>query len=64
MHYFIDNVVYKANMRGPSFRCEESGTEDMIILHYLSTRSGLYPIVKGILKEIAKKIYQVFEKTS
>lgn len=51
-------------MRGPSFRCEESGTEDMIILHYLSTRSGLYPIVKGILKEIAKKIYQVFEKTS
>lgn len=46
LHYFIDHVVYKANLRGPSFRCEESG-EDSITLHYFTGRSGLYPIVKG-----------------
>lgn len=49
LHYFIDHVVYKANLRGPSFRCEESG-EDTITLHYFTGRSGLYPIVKGFLK--------------
>lgn len=46
LHYFIDHVVYKANLRGPSFRCED-GADNTFILHYLSSRSGLYPIVKG-----------------
>ncbi|CAD5213660.1 unnamed protein product [Bursaphelenchus xylophilus] len=58
MHYFIDHVVYKANLKGPSFRCEqeENGT---ITLHYYSERSGLFPIVKGeelALKRIKKSI--------
>ncbi|CAD5214637.1 unnamed protein product [Bursaphelenchus xylophilus] len=55
-HYFIDHVVYKANMKGPSFRCEE-GDGNTIVLHYLSSRSGLYPIVKGLLRELAKRVY-------
>ncbi|KAI6174594.1 hypothetical protein M3Y97_01007800 [Aphelenchoides bicaudatus] len=58
MHYFIDSVAYKAKMRGPSFRCEAQSNDDNITLHYLSTRSGLYPIVKGVLKEIARRIYE------
>lgn len=48
LHYFIDHVVYKANLRGPSFRCEETG-DDSITLHYFTGRSGLYPIVKGTI---------------
>lgn len=62
MHYFIDNVAYKAKMRGPSFRCEAQSNDDDITLHYLSARSGLYPIVKGALKEIARRIYEVHLK--
>ncbi|KAL3088561.1 hypothetical protein niasHT_023179 [Heterodera trifolii] len=46
LHYFIDHVVYKANLRGPSFRCEPN-SENAITLHYFSSRSALYPIVKG-----------------
>ncbi|KAI6195723.1 Guanylate cyclase [Aphelenchoides besseyi] len=56
LHYFIDHVVFKANMRGPSFRCDEN-SDGTITVHYLSSRSGLYPIVKGVLREIAKRIY-------
>uniref|UniRef100_A0A1I8AUP7 HNOB domain-containing protein n=1 Tax=Steinernema glaseri TaxID=37863 RepID=A0A1I8AUP7_9BILA len=46
LHYFIDHVVYKANLRGPSFRCEEN-EDGTITLHYFTGRPGLYPIVKG-----------------
>ncbi|CAD5223129.1 unnamed protein product [Bursaphelenchus okinawaensis] len=56
LHYFIDHVVYKANMKGPSFRCEP-GDGNRIILHYLSSRNGLYPIVKGLLRELAKRLF-------
>uniref|UniRef100_A0A914CWV4 guanylate cyclase n=1 Tax=Acrobeloides nanus TaxID=290746 RepID=A0A914CWV4_9BILA len=45
LHYFIDHVVYKANLRGPSFRCEEN-EDGTITLHYFTGRPGLYPIVK------------------
>ena len=38
--------MYKANLKGPSFRCEASDDET-ITLHYFSERSGLWPIVKG-----------------
>uniref|UniRef100_A0A1I7XD89 guanylate cyclase n=1 Tax=Heterorhabditis bacteriophora TaxID=37862 RepID=A0A1I7XD89_HETBA len=47
LHYFIDHVVYKANLRGPSFRCEDN-PDGTITLHYYTGRPGLYPIVKGI----------------
>ncbi|CAD5232583.1 unnamed protein product [Bursaphelenchus xylophilus] len=58
LHYFIDHVVYKANMKGPSFRCEP-GDGSHITLHYLSSRNGLYPIVKGLLRELAKRIFDM-----
>ncbi|CAI5451221.1 unnamed protein product [Caenorhabditis angaria] len=58
LHYFIDHVVYKANLRGPSFRCEE--TEDgSLILHYFTSRPGLYHIVKGVVKEVARKVFNL-----
>lgn len=58
LHYFIDHVVYKANLRGPSFRCEENA-DDTITLHYFTGRSGLYPIVKGVIREVARRIFRV-----
>ncbi|GMR30209.1 hypothetical protein PMAYCL1PPCAC_00404, partial [Pristionchus mayeri] len=56
LHYFIDHVVYQTKLRGPSFRCEpqQDGT---LLLHYYSKRSGLYPIVKGVVREVARRIY-------
>lgn len=51
LHYFIDRMVYSTKLRGPAFRCESSGLEDgSLLLHYYSTRTGLYPIVKGTVK--------------
>ncbi|KAI1727011.1 heme NO binding associated domain-containing protein [Ditylenchus destructor] len=58
LHYFIDHVVYKANLRGPSFRCEESG-DGSIVLHYFTGRSGLYPIVKGVIREVARRVFNI-----
>ncbi|CAJ0924632.1 unnamed protein product, partial [Mesorhabditis belari] len=58
LHYFIDHVVYKANLRGPSFRCEEN-TDGSITLHYYTGRPGLYPIVKGVLREAAKRVFNI-----
>ncbi|PAV60035.1 hypothetical protein WR25_18064 [Diploscapter pachys] len=58
LHYFIDHVVYKANLRGPSFRCEDN-PDGTITLHYYTGRPGLYPIVKGILREAAKKVFKL-----
>ena len=56
LHYFIDHVVYKANLRGPSFRCEEN-EDGTITLHYFTGRPGLYPIVRG--KCIANPLYSM-----
>ncbi|KAK5975287.1 Soluble guanylate cyclase gcy-35 [Trichostrongylus colubriformis] len=58
LHYFIDHVVYKANLRGPSFRCEESA-DGTITLHYFTGRPGLYPIVRGVLHEVARRIFHI-----
>ncbi|CAI4229274.1 unnamed protein product [Auanema sp. JU1783] len=58
LHYFIDHVVYKANLRGPSFRCEEN-KEGNITLHYYTGRPGLYPIVKGVIREAAKRVFKI-----
>uniref|UniRef100_A0A8R1DFX4 guanylate cyclase n=1 Tax=Caenorhabditis japonica TaxID=281687 RepID=A0A8R1DFX4_CAEJA len=70
LHYFIDHVVYKTKLRGPSFRCDVQA-DGTLLLHYYSKRSGLYPIVKGIrnlrkassgkylgvVREVARRIY-------
>ncbi|KAH7695023.1 CRE-GCY-34 protein, partial [Aphelenchoides avenae] len=45
LHYFIDHVVYKTNLRGPNFRCERN-PDGTITLHYFTGRSALYPIVQ------------------
>jgi hypothetical protein len=58
LHYFVDHVVYKANLKGPSFRCEASDDET-ITLHYFSERSGLWPIVTGIVKAAGKVLYDL-----
>ncbi|CAB3397892.1 unnamed protein product [Caenorhabditis bovis] len=58
LHYFIDHVVYKANLRGPSFRCEET-SDGSLILHYFTGRPGLYHIVKGVVKEVARRVYNL-----
>ncbi|XGW14967.1 hypothetical protein V3C99_000895, partial [Haemonchus contortus] len=58
LHYFIDHVVYKANLRGPSFRCEENADGTMT-LHYFTGRPGLYPIVRGVLYEMARRIFNI-----
>ena len=44
-------------MRAPSFRCTRSA-DGALVLHYYSDRPGLYPIVKGMLKTIAKDFFQ------
>uniref|UniRef100_A0A8L8Q0Z7 guanylate cyclase n=1 Tax=Heligmosomoides polygyrus TaxID=6339 RepID=A0A8L8Q0Z7_HELPZ len=56
LHYFIDHVVYQTKLRGPSFRCEPQ-LDGTLLLHYYSKRSGLYPIVKGVVREVARRIY-------
>ncbi|EYC18642.1 hypothetical protein Y032_0027g1630 [Ancylostoma ceylanicum] len=58
LHYFIDHVVYKANLRGPSFRCEEN-PDGSLTLHYFTGRPGLYPIVKGVLREVARRVFNI-----
>uniref|UniRef100_A0A1I7UVJ9 guanylate cyclase n=1 Tax=Caenorhabditis tropicalis TaxID=1561998 RepID=A0A1I7UVJ9_9PELO len=58
LHYFIDHVVYKANLRGPSFRCEEN-PDGTLLLHYFTGRPGLYHIVKGVVKEVAKLVFNL-----
>ncbi|ELU08873.1 hypothetical protein CAPTEDRAFT_19651 [Capitella teleta] len=48
-------MTYK-HIQAPSFRCE-SGDEDALILHYYSVRSGLYPIVIGVLRAVGRELY-------
>ncbi|XP_076448368.1 guanylate cyclase soluble subunit beta-2-like isoform X2 [Babylonia areolata] len=40
----------------PSFRCEEKEDGDLI-LHYYSTREGLYPIVIGLVEAVAQELF-------
>ncbi|XP_036366551.1 guanylate cyclase soluble subunit beta-1 isoform X2 [Octopus sinensis] len=44
-------------MRAPSFRCSERAEDGATILHYYSDRPGLEPIVIGIVKAVAKQVY-------
>ncbi|KAI6226661.1 Soluble guanylate cyclase gcy-35 [Aphelenchoides besseyi] len=58
LHYFIDHVVYRTRLKGPSFRCEPQADET-ILLHYYSRRSNLFPIVKGVVREAARRLFGV-----
>lgn len=44
-------------MQAPSFQCEK--TDGGLILHYYSKRKGLYSIVVGIIKAVAKDFYSL-----
>lgn len=37
------------DMVAPSFRCDADSSTDRMVLHYYSQRTGLYPIIKGVL---------------
>lgn len=83
LHYFVDQVVYKSESKGPSFRCGmfngwmrrnlkeclEEQKDGSLYLHYYSRRQNLYPIVKGVVKEAARRLFntdiiiKVHEKT-
>ncbi|CAG5127184.1 unnamed protein product [Candidula unifasciata] len=40
----------------PSFRCE-TNKDSSLTLHYYSARTGLHPLVKGVLKAVAREIF-------
>ncbi|BFZ10415.1 hypothetical protein BsWGS_13454 [Bradybaena similaris] len=40
----------------PSFRCE-TNKDSSLTLHYYSARTGLYPLVIGVLKAVAREIF-------
>uniref|UniRef100_A0A914WTZ5 Heme NO-binding domain-containing protein n=1 Tax=Plectus sambesii TaxID=2011161 RepID=A0A914WTZ5_9BILA len=56
LHYFIDHVVYKTKLKGPSFRCEAK-PDGTLLLHYYSRRRGLFAIVKGLVTEAAQQLF-------
>jgi hypothetical protein len=44
------------SMQAPAFRCEAVGPESLL-LHYYSSRPGLWPIVVGVLKGMSKTYF-------
>ena len=45
-------------MNAPSFRCMDAGGGDLFLFYY-SVRTGLHPIVTGIVKSVAREIYKM-----
>ncbi|CAD6196741.1 unnamed protein product [Caenorhabditis auriculariae] len=58
MHYFIDQIAFKSEMKGPTFQCEAFG-ENGLKLHYFSFRQGLFPIVKGLVRKAARTLFEM-----
>lgn len=58
MHYFIDNVAFQNEMRGPSFRCEPN-SDGSLKLHYYSERKAMFPMAKGLLRRAALRLFRV-----
>ncbi|CCD68037.1 Soluble guanylate cyclase gcy-37 [Caenorhabditis elegans] len=58
MHYFIDQIAFKSEMKGPTFQCEPFG-ESGLKLHYFSFRQGLFPIVKGLVRKTARTLFEM-----
>ncbi|KAE9419941.1 hypothetical protein Angca_002375, partial [Angiostrongylus cantonensis] len=58
MHYFIDQIAFKSEMRGPTFQCESVG-DGSLRLHYFSHRQGLFPIVKGLVRQTAHVLFDI-----
>uniref|UniRef100_A0A7I5EBN4 guanylate cyclase n=1 Tax=Haemonchus contortus TaxID=6289 RepID=A0A7I5EBN4_HAECO len=58
MHYFIDQIAFKSEMRGPTFQCEAIG-DGLLRLHYFSHRQGLFPIVKGLVRQVSRLLFEM-----
>ena len=58
LHYFIDHVVYNGQLTGPSFNVI-ANEDESLTLHYHSKRNGLYPICKGVIREVSRRIFDV-----
>ncbi|VDL69926.1 unnamed protein product [Nippostrongylus brasiliensis] len=63
MHYFIDQIAFKSEMKGPTFQCEATG-EGALRLHYFSQRQGLFPIVKGLVRQVARLMFDMDVKVN
>ena len=55
LHDHLQSVY--PGMRAPSFSCTERPQDGATILHYYSEREGLEYIVIGLVKTVAKKLY-------
>ena len=58
MHFFIDQVAFQSEMRGPLFKCE-ANSDGSLRLHYYSVRNGLFPMVKGLVAQAAKSLFDI-----
>ncbi|CAD5226584.1 unnamed protein product [Bursaphelenchus xylophilus] len=58
MHYFIDNVAFQHDLQGPSFRCE-ANSDGSLRLHYYSERKSMFPMVKGLIRRAADKLFNL-----
>ncbi|KAK0401830.1 hypothetical protein QR680_015996 [Steinernema hermaphroditum] len=58
MHFFILKLYLNTDVRGPAFQSErlDDGT---IRLHYFSNREGIYPMVMGLLRQAARKLFDI-----
>ncbi|KAM3728165.1 Soluble guanylate cyclase gcy-35 [Dirofilaria immitis] len=58
VHHFADHIVFSMKLRGPLFRCEFD-SDGSLLLHYYSSRTGFPGIVKGIVREISRRIFGI-----
>ncbi|KAK6113232.1 Adenylate and Guanylate cyclase catalytic domain family protein [Brugia pahangi] len=58
IYYFADRMAFSMKLRGPLFRCELNN-DDSLLLHYYSSRIGFPGIVKGIVREISRRIFGI-----
>ncbi|OZC10940.1 adenylate/guanylate cyclase catalytic domain protein [Onchocerca flexuosa] len=58
VHHFVDRMTFSMKLREPLFRCE-SNNDGSLLLHYYSSRAGFPGIVKGIVREVSKKVFGI-----
>uniref|UniRef100_A0A8R1TQK7 guanylate cyclase n=1 Tax=Onchocerca volvulus TaxID=6282 RepID=A0A8R1TQK7_ONCVO len=58
VHHFVDQMTFSMKLREPLFRCEFNN-DGSLLLHYYSSRTGFPGIVKGIVREVSKKIFGI-----
>uniref|UniRef100_A0A1I8F003 guanylate cyclase n=1 Tax=Wuchereria bancrofti TaxID=6293 RepID=A0A1I8F003_WUCBA len=58
VYYFADQMAFSMKLRRPLFRCELNN-DDSLLLHYYSSRTGFPGIVKGIVREVSRRIFGI-----